>query len=92
LLALVDAGLSREEAYGIVQRAATESWERGAHFREAAWSEVEPLGVISKEAFWELFRLEPFVRHLDAVFGRLEKLEVESGPAPSPAGPPEGEG
>ena len=90
LLALVDAGLSREEAYGVVQRAATRSWEQGAHFREAAWEEIEGRGVITKEEFWDLFKLGPFLRHLDAVFGRLEKLDVAAS-ASSPAGPPEGE-
>ena len=91
LLALIDAGLPREEAYGIVQRAATESWERGSHFREAVWAEVEGRGVISKDEFWDLFTLGPFVRHLDAVFGRLEKLDVlDAQPASSPAGPQDG--
>jgi adenylosuccinate lyase len=88
LLALVDAGLPRDRAYGVVQRAAAESWERGAHLREAAWSEVEPLGVMDREAFWALFVLGPFVANLDAVFARLEKLDVTE-PAPSPEAPPE---
>jgi len=91
LLGLIDAGLPREEAYGIVQRAATASWEGGAHFREAVWAQVEGRGVVSKDEFWDLFTLGPFVRDLDAVFGRLEKLEVAQ-PASSPAGPPDGEG
>ena len=76
LLALVERGLPREQAYDIVQRAATESWEGGAHFREAVWRSVEGLGAISKEDFWGLFQLGPFVRDLDAVFARLEKLDV----------------
>jgi adenylosuccinate lyase len=88
LLALVDAGLSRDRAYGIVQRAATESWERGAHFREAVWTEVETLGVMTRDAFWDLFTLSGFVRNLDPVFARLEKMEVTE-PAPSPEVPPE---
>jgi adenylosuccinate lyase len=79
LLALVDAGLSREDAYRIVQRAASRSWEEGLHFREEAWAEVEPTGAMSKDEFWSLFRLGPFVEHLDGVFARLEKLEVEEG-------------
>jgi adenylosuccinate lyase len=88
LLALVDAGLPRDRAYAVVQRAAAESWERGAHFREAAWSEVEPLGVIDLDAFQGLFVLGPFVANLDAVFARLEKLDVTE-PAPPPEAPPE---
>ena len=84
LLALVDHGVDREEAYRIVQQAATESWERGAHFREAMWECVEPLGVMSKDEFWALFVLGPFVQNLDGVFARLQKLEVSE--------PPPGEG
>jgi len=77
LLALVEHGLPRDRAYEIVQRAATESWEHGAHFREAAWRDIEGLGVISRDEFWGLFTLEPFVRNLDGVFARVEKLPVE---------------
>jgi len=76
LLALVDAGLPREDAYRIVQGAATRSWEQGLHFREEVWAAVEPTGAVSKDDFWALFRLGPFVEHLDGVFARLEKLEV----------------
>jgi len=79
LLALVDAGLSRDEAYMIVQRAAARSWEQGLHFREEAWAEVEPTGVISADDFGSLFALSPFVEHLDGVFSRLEKLQVREG-------------
>jgi adenylosuccinate lyase len=79
LLALVDAGLAREDAYRIVQRAATRSWEQGLHFREEAWAEVEPTGAMPRDDFWALFRLGPFVEHLDGVFARLEKLDVKEG-------------
>jgi adenylosuccinate lyase len=76
LTALVEAGMPRDDAYAAVQRAAAEAWDRGAHFRESAWAHIEPLGVMSKEDFWALFRLAPFVEHLDGVFVRLEKLEA----------------
>ena len=91
LLALVDRGMSRDEAYAVVQRAAAESWDRGAHFREAVWSTVEPAGLFTRDEFWKLFELGPFVRHLDTVFARLEKIDVAE-PPPSPAGPLPGEG
>src|SRR5439155_1707149 len=67
LLALVDAGLSREDAYRIVQRAASRSWEEALHFREEAWAEAEPTGAMSKDEFWSLFRLGPFVGHAKVV-------------------------
>jgi len=85
LLALVDAGLPRDDAYAIVQRAAARTWDEGAHFREAAWEEVEPTGAVSKDAFLELFQLAPFVTHLDDVFARLEKVEAaDTGEVPGP--------
>ena len=69
LLALVERGLPREQAYDIVQRAAAESWASGAHFREAVWRSVEGFGAISKEDFWGLFQLGPFVRYMQIFQG-----------------------
>jgi adenylosuccinate lyase len=79
LLALVDAGLSRDEAYAIVQRAAAEAWDLDAQFREAVWRELQTRdagAALEREAFDDLFRVSPFVERLDGVFARLEKVEV----------------
>jgi adenylosuccinate lyase len=76
LSSLVEHGMDRDEAYGSVQRTASEVWERGGHFREKMWERIEPLGVMSREEFWGLFELRPFVEPLGRVFDRLEKLEV----------------
>ena len=76
LLALVDAGLARDDAYRIVQDAAADAWDRGARFREAVWERVEGSAAMSRATFDDLFRLRPFVERLDGVFARLEKLEV----------------
>jgi adenylosuccinate lyase len=76
LSTLVERGMDRNDAYRAVQRAATETWERGLHFRERMWEEIESLGVVPREEFWGLFVLRPFVEHLGRVFDRLEKLEV----------------
>jgi adenylosuccinate lyase len=80
---LIERGLPRDAAYSAVQRAAARTWDRGLPFREEAWSEVEPTGAITKDEFWGLFRLDPFVKHLDDVFARLDKLETTE---PSPEG------
>ena len=79
LTALVDHGLARDEAYAAVQRAAAETWDRGLHFRERMWDEIGSTGVISKDDFWALFRVAPFVANLGGVFEKLEKLPVEEG-------------
>jgi adenylosuccinate lyase len=76
LLALVDEGLSRDEAYRIVQEAAAKAWDEGGDFRsEVVASAGERL---SAEHVQELFDPERSLRNLDGVFDRLEKLEGEN--------------
>jgi adenylosuccinate lyase len=78
LLALVDAGLSRDEAYAIVQDAAATAWDDDASFRELIASDPrvrERLG----ERLAELFDPAAALRNLDVVFDRLEKVEVRQG-------------
>jgi adenylosuccinate lyase len=74
LLALVDGGLSRDEAYGIVQGAAAAAWDRDASFREELRGSERLRAVIGDPELDKL--LEPRLDHLDGVFARLEKLEV----------------
>jgi adenylosuccinate lyase len=71
LLALIDRGTGREEAYRLVQEAAAATWDRGADFRD----EVARVAGLSEGQLDEVFR--PRLEHLDGVFSRLEKLEVE---------------
>jgi adenylosuccinate lyase len=73
LLALVDAGLSRDEAYRIVQRAAAAAWDGDASFRAAI--EVEPPAAdLDLDALFDPTR---FLANLGPLFDRLEKLPVE---------------
>jgi adenylosuccinate lyase len=78
LLALVDAGLPRDEAYAIVQDAAATAWDDDASFRDLVASDHrvrERLG----ERLAELFDPAAALRNLDVVFDRLEKVEVRQG-------------
>jgi adenylosuccinate lyase len=78
LLALVDAGLPRDEAYAIVQDAAATAWDDDASFRELVALDPrvrERLG----ERLGELFDPTAALRNLDVVFDRLEKVEVRQG-------------
>ena len=71
--------MGRDDAYRAVQRAAADSWDRGVHFRERMWEEIESSGVLSRDEFWALFSLRPFIEPLDVVFAKLEKLEIAPG-------------
>jgi adenylosuccinate lyase len=73
LLALVDAGLERDDAYRIVQRAAAAAWDDDGSFREALAADPEVTGRIDLDTVFDTGR---FLRNLGGVFDRLEKLPV----------------
>ena len=77
LLALVDAGSSRDDAYRIVQRAAAAAWDRGSDFRGALGSNPEIQRLLTPEDLNALFDPAGFLRNLGGVFAKLEKLPVE---------------
>jgi adenylosuccinate lyase len=72
LLVLIDRGMSREDAYRVVQEAAAATWDRAADFRE----EIKTGTDLTERELDDLLR--PRLEHLDGVFARLEKLEVGS--------------
>jgi adenylosuccinate lyase len=75
LLELVRAGMSREDAYAIVQAAAMAAWDTGANFREALRKEASAAGQPLDEArLDEVFRPERYVERLGPVFARLQNL------------------
>jgi len=78
LLALVDAGSARDEAYAIVQTAAAAAWDEGASFRDRLAEDARVRERIG-DRLDELFDPAAALRNLDAVFDRLEKVEVREG-------------
>ena len=77
LLALVGAGMPRDDAYRIVQRAAAAAWDEDASFREAIEADPEVKARLDDAALAELFDPRRFLRNLGGVFEKLEKLPVE---------------
>ena len=77
LLALVDAGLPREDAYRIVQRAAAVAWDEGGSFRAAIGADPAVRARLSDEQLESLFDPRRFLRNLGGVFEQLEKVPVE---------------
>ncbi|MBO0838872.1 MAG: adenylosuccinate lyase [Actinobacteria bacterium] len=75
LLELVTAGMSREDAYALVQGAAMETWQSGLPFRETLRAHATKSGQELDEArLDEICTPAHYVRRLDGVFERLEKL------------------
>jgi adenylosuccinate lyase len=79
LLELVAAGMSREDAYSLVQEAAMQTWETGRPFRETLREHAAAQGRQLDEArLDEVSRPERYVARLGGVFDRLEKLDPAS--------------
>jgi adenylosuccinate lyase len=74
LLALVDSGLERADAYALVQRNAMRSHEEERDFRELVRQDAEIAGRIDLES---VFDITAFTRHVDTVFDRLRALREE---------------
>jgi adenylosuccinate lyase len=75
LLELVSAGLSREEAYALVQAAAMATWQSGEPFRETLRMQAASRDVkLDEDRLDEICTPEHYVRRLGEVFERLEKI------------------
>ena len=74
LLALVDSGLARDEAYRSVQRHAMRAWDEGLDFRGLARADA---GIAARVDLDDVFDVNAFTRHVDVVFHRLQSLRHE---------------
>ncbi len=71
LLQLVDKGLTREEAYAIVQRNAMKAWEQGAEFMPFLLADPDVLSRLTREEVESAFDVGHSVRWVDAIFERV---------------------
>jgi adenylosuccinate lyase len=74
LLALVDAGLERSQAYELVQRKAMRAWEEEQDFETLIRSDSEITSTVAEETLEAVFDLAAYTRHVDVVFDRLSAL------------------
>src|SRR5688500_17118318 len=74
LLALVDAELSRDDAYRLVQRHAMRAWDEGLDFPALVRADAELAGRVDLDA---VFDLDAYTQHVDVVFDRLQALREE---------------
>jgi adenylosuccinate lyase len=71
LLALVERGLQRDEAYRLVQAHAMTAWDEERDFRELVAADPAIADRVDLDA---VFDLDAAVRHVDTVFDRLHAL------------------
>ncbi len=68
LTALVESGLTRDEAYRVVQENAQQAWDSGTHFRELLGTAAPELDLDA------VFDYSAYLTHLPEIFERLEAL------------------
>lgn len=71
LLELTRAGLSREDAYDLVQRAAAETWNTGVSYEQAVRAQAGITECIDEETLKAVFTLDNFVKEVDTIFERV---------------------
>jgi adenylosuccinate lyase len=80
LLALVDAGLSRGDAYRLVQSHAMRAWEEELDFPELVRADAEIGRRLDPAALDAIFDLGHYTRHVDTVFERLAAITNKEEP------------
>ena len=71
LLALTQAGVSREDAYSMVQRNALKVWEERLDFRELLLADEEVVAALGEDGINEKFDMGYHTKHVDTIFKRV---------------------
>ena len=71
LLLLTKKGLSREEAYGVVQRNAMQVWEKGADFKALLSQDKTIKRLLNREELEHAFDVRGHLKHVENIFQRV---------------------
>jgi adenylosuccinate lyase len=71
LLKMVEAGISREDAYVIVQRCAHEAWDKGQWFGKRLAADAKIREVFSQRELSKILDVKNYLRHVDTIYGRV---------------------
>jgi len=73
MLALIEKGVTREDAYALVQRNAMESWGKGAAFMKLLQKDTDIAKYLSPQEIENIFDLSYYLRNIDYIFERVFK-------------------
>ncbi|CAK01710.1 adenylosuccinate lyase [Bartonella tribocorum] len=76
LLALTQAGISREDSYRIVQRNAMKVWEQGKDFLEELLNDKDVSKALSEAELREKFDLSYHTKHINTIFKRVFEQQL----------------
>jgi adenylosuccinate lyase len=71
MLALVEKGMTREDAYAVVQKNAMESWAKGVAFMDLLLADREIRATLNEDEIRGVFDVDFYLRHVDFLFKRV---------------------
>jgi adenylosuccinate lyase len=71
LTKLIDAGVSREEAYDTVQPIAMKAWKEGISYKDLLLGNDFVMGYLSNDDIEDAFEIDYFLRNVDLIFKRV---------------------
>jgi adenylosuccinate lyase len=71
LLALIEKGLLREDAYAIVQEHAMNAWNTGNHLKDLAGNDKRVMDLLSRDELEEIFNLNRFLKNIDFIYKKV---------------------
>jgi adenylosuccinate lyase len=77
MLALVNKGLSRQEAYELVQRNAMKAWQSNKSFLNLLKTDIEIVATLPHSELEPLFDYQYYLRYVDDIFKRLGLTESQ---------------
>jgi adenylosuccinate lyase len=80
LLALIESGLERAEAYRLVQRNAMRAWDEERDFAELVRADPEITARLDPDALARVFDLSATIAHLESTFDRVRSLVPKEEP------------
>jgi adenylosuccinate lyase len=71
LLALIEKGTTREDAYAVIQNNAMKSWQEGLEFRDLLEKDSTVAKYLQKKELAAIFNVNNFLKNLDFIFNRV---------------------
>jgi adenylosuccinate lyase len=71
LLTLIERGITREQAYAVVQKNAMKSWHEGIEFKELLKEDEVVMKYLQEKDLAEIFNINNFLKNLDFIFNRV---------------------
>ena len=71
LLSLIDKGITREDAYAIVQKNAMKSWQEGLEFKDLLEKDPTVTKYLKKKELAAIFDVKNFLKNLNFIFNRV---------------------